>query len=126
MSPPRRAALAILGLALGLAGAVAVASAPATGMPRSPEAAAQSLYKAWKAHARKAARRVATPGAVAKLFGARAQAMSFRGCHVREGEGGFECIFVEPSLDLSLAMIVDGGASAGGYNVTSLGFSSEE
>ena len=51
--------------------------------------------------------------------------MKFEGCSRRD-EGGFECIYRDKKLDLSIAMIVDGGVSAGGYNVTSVNFSSEE
>jgi hypothetical protein len=124
---PRSLAFASLGLVLGLAVAGApTATAAAMTPPQEPAAAAKALFQAWKQRSRKAAAKVAAPEAVEKLFGTRWQAMAFRGCTVREEEGGFECLFVEPRLDLSLAMIVDGGASVGGYNVSSVSFSSEE
>lgn len=89
-----------------------------------PQVAASRLYEAWRAGRRPAALRVATPEAVDKLFGVRRRAMRFEGCRNRE-EGGFQCIYRDARLDLSLAMEVDGGASAG-YSVISVSFSSEE
>jgi len=92
--------------------------------PRSPDAAAKALYNAWKLKSRKAAMKVADRSAVTKLLSTRWRTMKFEGCKNRD-EGGFECIYRDKKLDLSIAMIVDGGVSAGGYNVTSVSFSSE-
>ena len=90
-----------------------------------PTAIARQFYDAWHAHSRKAALKVADKDAVDKLFGAHWHAMAFDGCHQRD-EGGFECVYKNAKDDFSLAMIVDGGASLGGYNVVSVSFSSEE
>lgn len=109
-----------------LAVALAAAGPAAAAMPRSPQAAAQGLYKAWQAKSRKSARPYADAAAIDKLFGVRRQPMIFKGCSVREEEGGFECLFLDRASGLSLAMVVEGGASVGGYNVSALSFSSEE
>lgn len=90
-----------------------------------PKQAAQALYKAWRTKSRKAALAIATKDAVDKLFSVKWRAMHFKGCERRD-EGGWQCIYIDRSLDLSLAMDVDGGASLGGYNVTAVSFSSEE
>jgi hypothetical protein len=97
---------------------------PQAGRISDPKVAASRLYDAWRAGRRPAALRVATSEAVGKLFGVRRRAMRFEGCHNKE-EGGFQCVYRDARLDLSLAMEVDGGASAG-YSVTSVSFSSEE
>jgi len=89
-----------------------------------PRLAAQKLYQAWHLKNRRAALKAADKEAVNKLFGARWRAMKFEGCSHRD-EGGFECIYRDTKIDLSIAMIVDGGISAGGYNVVSVSFSSE-
>lgn len=89
-----------------------------------PKVAASRLYEAWRAARRPAALRVATPEAVDKLFGVRRRAMKFEGCRNKE-EGGFQCVYRDARLDLSVAMEVDGGASAG-YSVVSVSFSSEQ
>ena len=99
------------------------ASAELSKLP--PATLAQKLYQAWHVNARKDALKVADKDAVDKLFGVRWRAMAFKGCQPRD-EGGFECIYKDAKLDFSLAMIVDGGASLGGYNVASVSFSSEE
>jgi hypothetical protein len=44
----------------------------------------------------------------------------------RRDEGGFECVYKDVKNDWSVAMIVEGGISVGGYNVASVSFSSEE
>ena len=113
-------------LAPALAVTFAVPGAAGAAMPRSPELAAQGLFKAWQAKSRKSARAYADAPAIDKLFAVRRQPMLFKGCTVREEEGGFECLFLERRSGLSLAMVVEGGASAGGYHVGSLSFSSEE
>ena len=95
-----------------------------TSLRTSPSSVAQALFQSWRLKAPKSARAVATDEAVDKLFGVRWRAMKFEGCSQRD-EGGFECVYRDRKNDLSLAMIVDGGASVGGYNVTSLSFSSE-
>ncbi len=92
---------------------------------KDPTAVAKKLYEAWRLRARRSALRVADKSAVTKLFSVRWRAMHFEGCKSRD-EGGYECVYRDKKLDLSLAMIVDGGVSAGGYSVTSLSFSSEE
>jgi len=86
---------------------------------------AQKLYQAWRVRNAPAARKVADPEAVDKLFGVKWRTMKFKGCQQRE-KGGFECIYLDVKDDFSLAMIVEGGASLGGYNVASLSFSTEE
>ena len=114
--------------------AMALSAWPLTGPGRviseglsrqSPETLAKNLYQAWRQGKRKAALAIAEKSAVNKLFGVKWRAMKFGGCHVRE-EGGFECLYADAANDLSLAMIVDGGASLGGYNISELSFSSEE
>lgn len=92
---------------------------------KTPQAAAQSLYQAWRVKNRKTALKVADKSAVDKLFSTRWRALKFKGCTNRD-EGGFECIYNDAKLDLSIAFILDGGASAGGYSVVSVSFSSEE
>jgi hypothetical protein len=92
---------------------------------KNPKLVAQKLYQAWHLKARRAALKVAAKEAVEKLFGVRWRRMRFEGCKQRE-EGGFECVYRDERNDLSMAMIVDGGASAGGYNVASVSFSTEE
>lgn len=91
----------------------------------SPEVLAKSLYQAWRQGKRKTALGIAEKSAVAKLFSVKWRAMKFGGCHVRD-EGGFECLYTDTANDLSLAMIIEGGASLGGYNISELSFSSEE
>ena len=95
------------------------------GQIKNPTLVARKLYQAWQSKTRKAALKVADKGAVEKLFGVRWRRMKFEGCKNRE-EGGFECVYRDPKIDFSLAMIVDGGVSAGGYNVASVSFSTEE
>ncbi len=96
---------------------------PLAGRITDPKVAASRLYNAWRAGRRSAALRVATPEAVDKLFGVRRRAMKFVGCRNKD-EGGFQCVYRDARLDLSLALEVDGGASAG-YSVVSVSFSSE-
>ena len=117
-----RAALLLI-LAWPLVGSGEVAAKPP--VRSSATSVAQSLYQSWRARSPRAARRVAADEAVQKLFGVRWRAMKFEGCTQRD-QGGFECIYRDGKADLSMAMIVEGGASLGGYNVSSLSFSSEE
>lgn len=93
--------------------------------PRTPKVAAQLLYQAWHLKNRKAALKVADKEAVDKLFSARWRAMRLKPC-TRRDEGGFECVYTDAKNDLDIAFIVEGGASVGGYNVSSLSFSTEE
>ena len=93
---------------------------------KEPKAVAQKLYAAWHLKNKKAALKIADKNAVSKLFSIRWRTMKFEGCARREEETGFECIYRDAKNDFSLAMIVDGGVSVGGYNVASLSFSSEE
>jgi hypothetical protein len=101
------------------------AAAPAPVARMQPASVAQAFYEAWRLKAPQAARRLGTADAVDTLFGVRWRAMAFEGCAQRE-EGGFECVFRDARDDLSLAMVLEGGASAGGYNVSELSFSSAE
>jgi hypothetical protein len=71
-----------------------------------------------------AALKVAGRETVDKLFSVRWRAMRSKGCRRRD-EGGFQCIYYDAKNDLSLAINVDGGASAG-YGVESVSFSTEE
>ncbi len=116
-------ALSVLLLLSGLAAAANAATPPASS--KTPKAVAQRLYQAWRLRTRVSAQRVAAPEAVDKLFGVKWRTMNFEGCRQRE-EGGFECIYRDAKNDFSLAMIVEGGASMGGYNVASVSFSTEE
>jgi hypothetical protein len=88
----------------------------------NPATAARRLYLAWKSRNRKAALKVASDEAVKKLFGVRWRPMKSKGCE--NENGSFECIYHDAKLDLDLAMVVEGGASAG-YHVESISFSSE-
>ena len=97
----------------------------AAAQTKDPKQAAQKLYNAWHLKSRRSALKVAEKTAVTKLFSTKWRVMKFEGCTHRD-EGGFECIYRDKKLDLSIAMIVDGGVSVGGYNVTSVSFSSEE
>lgn len=92
---------------------------------QAPATIARQFYEAWHAKSRSAALKVADKEAVDKLFSARWHAMAFAGCNQRD-EGGFECVYKDAKDDFSLAMILDGGASLGGYDVVSVSFSSEE
>ena len=105
--------------------AVQSKTSPSTVLRSNPTTVAKALYQDWQHGAAKAARKIADADAVDKLFGVRWRAMKFDGCQSRE-EGGFECIYRDAKDDFSMAMIVDGGVSVGGYNVASLSFSSEE
>ena len=116
------------GLACALLSIVALSAmgAAVAGLVKQPPATlAKRFYDSWHAKSRSAALKVADKEAVDKLFGVRWHAMAFAGCQPRD-EGGFECIYKDAKGDCSLAMIVDGGASLGGYNVVSVRFSSEE
>lgn len=93
---------------------------------KNPKLVAQKLYQAWHLKNKKSALKIADKNAVDKLFSVKWRAMKFEGCKRRDGEVGSECIYTDAKNDLSLAMIVEGGASVGGYNVASLSFSSEE
>ena len=86
--------------------------------------AAQRLYQAWKTHDRAAALRVAPADAVDKLLGVKWRPMRSKGCRQRD-EGGFQCVYEDPKLDLRVAFTIDGGVSAG-YGVSAVSFSSEE
>lgn len=88
----------------------------------NPSVAAQRLYNAWKKKSKKAALKVASPAAVSKLLSVKWRPMKFKGCH--NTGGSFECIYTDAGLDLDLAMVIEGGASAG-YHVESVSFSSE-
>lgn len=88
----------------------------------SPTVAARRLYNAWKVRNRRLALKVASPEAVSKLFSVRWRPMRLRGCE--NDNGSFECIYRDAKLDLDLAMVVEGGASAG-YHVETVSFSSE-
>ncbi|MGI8813009.1 MAG: hypothetical protein ACR2IH_10880 [Pyrinomonadaceae bacterium] len=114
--------VAIFTLCLSL---VSFAAIPAFAQTKEPAGAARELYRAWHLKNRRSALKVADRDAVGKLFGTRWRAMRFKGC-TRRDEGGFECTYFDPKIDLSIAMIVDGGVSVGGYNVASISFSSEE
>ncbi len=88
----------------------------------NPGVAAQRLYNAWKKRSKKAALKVASSAAVSKLFSIKWRPMKFKGC--TNTGGSFECIYRDAGLDLDLAMVIEGGASAG-YHVESISFSSE-
>jgi hypothetical protein len=106
---------------------LAALASPLTSLSQTkdPKLAAQKLYNAWHLKSRRSALKVADKSAVTKLFSTKWRVMKFEGC-TRRDEGGFECIYRDKKLDLSIAMIVDGGVSVGGYNVSSVSFSSEE
>lgn len=110
-----------------LSGGLAAPPAHAATAPKraSPQEVSRGLYAAWKAGDRRAARRIAAPQAVAKLFAVRWRALQAKGCALRD-EGGFQCVYRDAALDFSVAMDVEGGASVGGYNVVGVSFSSEE
>ncbi len=55
------------------------------------------------------------------LFSVKWRPIKFKSCDRRD-EGGFECIYQDTRIDLSLSMIVEDGVSAGGYNVASVAF----
>lgn len=85
----------------------------------SPEAAAKSLYNAWRKGSRRAALKVATRSAVNTLFGNSWKTfgpMKFKGCE--SNNGTFVCRYFKGSGVLE--MYVEGGASLGGYNVVSV------
>ncbi len=90
-----------------------------------PTTIARQFYEAWHLNKHAAALKFADKVAVDKLFETPWRMMKFEGCDVRD-EGGFECVYRDAKNDFSIAMIIDGGASVGGYNVTSVSFSSEE
>lgn len=114
-------------LALLVSGMLLLVTAPANIQAqtrKSPQAAAQTFYQAWRVKNRRAALKIARKSAVNKLFSTRWRAMRFQGC-TRRDEGGFECVYLDAKLDLSIAFILDSGASAGGYSILSVSFSSE-
>jgi hypothetical protein len=90
-----------------------------------PAVAARRLYEAWRARDRRAALKIADKAAVDKLLSVRWRAMRAKGCEHRDGGEGFQCVYEDARRDLRLAVIVEGGASAG-YGVTAVSFSSEE
>lgn len=104
-----------IALCATVAGSTAVAVQK--GKISSPEVAAKRLYSAWKAHSRAAARKVASPAAVNKLFKTRwsGPGMKFMGCENRAG--GYDCSYYYEGG--ALIMRVEGGASAG-YHVESI------
>ncbi len=80
-----------------------------SGAAATPEEAAQSLYRAWRAKDRRAALAVATPAAVKELFEVKFIAMQAQPCGNTRGE--FDCGF---SFDAGeMTMIVTGNVSAG-------------
>ena len=102
--------------------AAASVSAPAAGTFKTAGAAAQALYRAWRAKSEAGAAAAAEAEAVEKLFGVPWRAMKFKGCHKRE-EGDFECVYEDARGDLSLAMLAE--VAGRGYRIKSLSFSSE-
>ncbi|HEV8080617.1 MAG TPA: hypothetical protein VGP43_07890 [Chitinophagaceae bacterium] len=92
---------------------------------KNPKAVAQQLYLYWHLKNKKAALKIADKDAVGKLFSVKWRSMKLESFK-RRSEGGFECVYRDAKNDLSIAMIVEGGASVGGYNVSSLSFSTEE
>jgi hypothetical protein len=99
-----------------------ISTAPAQTIIKTPEEAAQGLYRAWSKKNRKTARNFAGEEIVKKLFDTRRQTMKFKGCTKRE-EGDFECRYEDSKNDLRLAMIVK--FFRAGARVTSVSFSSE-
>jgi hypothetical protein len=125
--PPSLPALEAGAATAAAAAAAAPSAATVAAQPgkiTAPGVAASRLYNAWRRKNRLAALSVATDETVSKLFGVRWRPMRSRGCRVRD-EGGFQCIYYDAKSDLSLAINVGGGASAG-YSVESVSFSSEE
>ena len=118
----KESTLGLLVFALSL---MLIAPAPTQSQTRkSPEAVAQAFYQAWRVKNRRAGLKLAGKPAVNKLFGTRWRAMQFQGCTHRD-EGGYECIYLDSKLDLSIAFILNGGASARSYSILSVSFSSE-
>ncbi|MBA3765949.1 MAG: hypothetical protein H0W99_02970 [Acidobacteria bacterium] len=101
---------------------IAVAAMIQKGKITNPSVAARRLYNAWKKKSRKAGLKVASSAAVSKLFSTRWRPMQFKGC--QNTGGSFECVYHDPKIDLDIAMVIEGGASAG-YHVESVSFSSE-
>jgi len=99
-----------------------ISTVPAQTLIKTPEEAAQGLYRAWSKKNRKTAQNFAREEAVKKLFETRRRTMKFKGCTKRE-EGDIECIYKNSKNDLSLAMIVK--FFRAGARVTSVSFSSE-
>jgi hypothetical protein len=100
----------------------AIAKSAQKGKITNPSTAAQRLYQAWQKKSRKSARKVASAEAIDKLFSTKWMPMKLKGC--KNTDGSFECIYHNSKLDLDIAMIIEGGASAG-YHVESVSFSSE-
>ncbi|HEX8734390.1 MAG TPA: hypothetical protein VF721_03655 [Pyrinomonadaceae bacterium] len=99
-----------------------ISTVPAQTIIKTPEEAAQGLYRAWSRKNRKTAQNFARAEAINKLFETRRQTMKFKGCAKRE-EGDYECIYEDAKNDLSLAMIVK--FFRAGARVASVSFSSE-
>ncbi|MBX7173993.1 MAG: hypothetical protein K1X72_23685 [Pyrinomonadaceae bacterium] len=89
---------------------------------RMPDAAAQTLYNAWRTKSRTKAKSAAVKSAVEKLFSVRPRVMKFKGCSKRE-EGDFECIYEDAKNDVTVAMLIENTGRT--YIVKSLSFSSE-
>lgn len=105
-------------LAVSVVSAPAIAETPAGKLngARTPEAAAQALFKAWKARDRKAALLVASPTAVKALFKDKPLVGSeWMGC--TEAEGSYSCIYDYEAG--GLIMTIKGSAAAG-YRVVGI------
>lgn len=102
-----------------------ISLAQASPIVKTPEAASGGLFQAWKTKNKKAAQKFAQTKAVNKLFSTRWRTMKFQGCTKREAEdgGGYECIYEDAKIDLSIALIVK--SFRGSYKITELSFSSE-
>lgn len=92
---------------------------------KTPQEASRGLYQAWSKKQRKTAQKFARVEAVEKLFDTRWRTMKFKGCTKREADegGGYECIYEDAKIDLTIAMIVK--IFRVGYKVTEVSFSSE-
>lgn len=116
--------LALMLAVIGSAQQTGASVTTQAGKITEPGVAARRLYNAWRRKNRAAALKVADRATVEKLFGVRWRAMRSKGCQLRD-EGGYQCVYYDAKNDLSLAINVGGGASAG-YGVESVRFSREE
>jgi hypothetical protein len=84
-----------------------------------PDAAAKSLYNAWKSNNRRAALQVASTSAVNKIFRTRytGPGWEFNGCEKRAG--GYDCFYRYEGGGVNMRVV---GGAAAGYRVRSVSF----
>jgi hypothetical protein len=108
-----------LSLVLTITPALSMTTLTGVGKVSKPEAAAKSLYNAWKRNNRRAALQVASTSAVNKIFKSRytGPGWEFNGCERRAG--GYDCFYRYEGGGVNMRVT---GGSAAGYRVRSVSF----